>query len=165
MVSDNTRLLFCTTRVLLRRLQSDAELSKVTHVIVDEVHERDLQSEFLLVVLKQLLVKRSELKLVLMSATADSDLFCNYFHQCPQISVPGRLFPIETLHLEDTFREPEPTVAPRLEDLEREHIESVLQSCQWKIKGKDGAAACLGLAPSTLRDRMKKHGIVRKAPK
>jgi ATP-dependent RNA helicase DHX36 len=52
--SQNTRLLFCTTGILLRRLQSDPELTGVSHVVVDEVHERDLLSDFLLVILRRL---------------------------------------------------------------------------------------------------------------
>ena len=48
-VSKDTRLLFCTTGILLRRLQSDPDLTGVSHVVVDEVHERDVLSDFLLV--------------------------------------------------------------------------------------------------------------------
>ena len=47
-VSFNTRLLFCTTGILLKRLEDDAELKNVTHVFVDEVHERSIESDFLL---------------------------------------------------------------------------------------------------------------------
>ena len=50
-----TRLLFCTTGVLLRRLHGDPELRGISHVIVDEVHERSLQSDFLLIILRDLL--------------------------------------------------------------------------------------------------------------
>ena len=53
-----TRLLFCTTGILLRRLESDPTLVGVTHVLVDEVHERTLESDFLLLALKKLLRKR-----------------------------------------------------------------------------------------------------------
>lgn len=60
--SARTRLLFCTTGILLRRMQADAMLEGVSHVFVDEVHERDLQTDFLLIVLKDLLPKRPDLK-------------------------------------------------------------------------------------------------------
>lgn len=53
--------------VLLRRLQSDPELEGVSHVLVDEVHERDLQTDFLLIILKGLLVRRPDLKVLAMS--------------------------------------------------------------------------------------------------
>ena len=58
--SSNTRMLFCTTGILLRRLQSDPDLRGVSHVIVDEVHERDLLSDFLLVILRRLAARRQD---------------------------------------------------------------------------------------------------------
>ncbi|KAM7392677.1 hypothetical protein PAMA_007682 [Pampus argenteus] len=96
-----TRLLYCTTGVLLRKLQHDRHLSSLTHIIVDEVHERSVQSDFLLTILKDVVLRRSDLQLILMSATVDCDKFSNYFNRCPVISIPGRTFPVEVFHLED----------------------------------------------------------------
>ncbi|KAM4720248.1 ATP-dependent RNA helicase dhx29 [Anableps anableps] len=98
---DWTRLLYCTTGVLLRKLQHDRHLSSLTHIIVDEVHERSVQSDFLLTILKDVVMKRSDLHLILMSATVDCDKFSSYFNRCPVISIPGRTFPVEVYHLED----------------------------------------------------------------
>lgn len=55
-----------------------------------QVHERSIDSDFLLIVLKELLKRRKDLKLVLMSATINADLFCKYFNNCPCIEIPGR---------------------------------------------------------------------------
>ncbi|KAM9338234.1 ATP-dependent RNA helicase DHX29 [Symphorus nematophorus] len=96
-----TRLLYCTTGVLLRKLQHDRHLNSLTHIIVDEVHERSVQSDFLLTILKDVVMRRSDLQLILMSATVDCDKFSNYFNRCPVISIPGRTFPVEVYHLED----------------------------------------------------------------
>ncbi|XP_052007005.1 putative ATP-dependent RNA helicase DHX57 [Xyrauchen texanus] len=101
--SSSTRLLFCTTGVLLRMLEGDAELSGITHVIVDEVHERTEESDFLLLVLKDLIMKRSDLKIILMSATLNAELFSQYFNNCPSIHIPGRTFPVEQFFLEDAI--------------------------------------------------------------
>ncbi|MBN3325252.1 DHX29 helicase, partial [Atractosteus spatula] len=98
---DSTKLLYCTTGVLLRKLQIDSLLSSVSHVIVDEVHERSVQSDFLLTILRDILQKRSDLHLILMSATVDCDKFATYFGHCPVISIPGRTFPVDVFHLED----------------------------------------------------------------
>ncbi|KAJ0013005.1 hypothetical protein NQD34_017339 [Periophthalmus magnuspinnatus] len=100
-----TRLLYCTTGVLLRKLQQDRLLSSLTHIIVDEVHERSVQSDFLLTILKDVVMRRSDLQLILMSATVDCHKFSSYFNRCPIITVPGRTFPVEVFHLEDIVEE------------------------------------------------------------
>uniref|UniRef100_A0A673N0X8 ATP-dependent RNA helicase DHX29 n=1 Tax=Sinocyclocheilus rhinocerous TaxID=307959 RepID=A0A673N0X8_9TELE len=102
---DATRLLYCTTGVLLRKLQQDRLLSSLTHIIVDEVHERSVQSDFLLTILKEVVHKRSDLHLILMSATVDCQKFANYFNRCPVVTIPGRTFPVEVFHLEDIVEE------------------------------------------------------------
>ncbi|KAJ3415050.1 ATP-dependent RNA helicase dhx29 [Chytridiales sp. JEL 0842] len=114
-VGPNTRLTFATTGILLRRLESDPDLAGVSHVVVDEVHERSLDSDFLLILLRRLVVRRQgTLKVVLMSATAESEMFKGYFEQgmhaanvgglgsvCPVLKVPGRTFPVQAYFIED----------------------------------------------------------------
>ncbi|CAN0878208.1 DExH-box ATP-dependent RNA helicase DExH3 [Linum grandiflorum] len=97
----DTRLLFCTTGVLLRKLVSDRNLRGVTHVIVDEIHERGMNEDFLLIVLKDLLPRRPELRLVLMSATLNAELFSSYFGGAPTLHIPGFTYPVRELFLED----------------------------------------------------------------
>ncbi|KAJ6289243.1 hypothetical protein OIU76_025119 [Salix suchowensis] len=87
----DTRLLFCTTGILLRRLLLDRDLKGVTHVIVDEIHERGMNEDFLLIVLRDLLPRRPELRLILMSATLNADLFSSYFGGAPAIHIPVSL--------------------------------------------------------------------------
>ncbi|KAJ3349723.1 hypothetical protein HDU83_000341 [Entophlyctis luteolus] len=99
--SSQTRLIFATTGILLRMLHGDPALTRVTHVIVDEVHERSVDSDFLLVILKDLLSKRPEFRLVLMSATIDSETFSNYFRGAPVLSIPGFTHPVTDIYLED----------------------------------------------------------------
>ncbi|VAH32463.1 unnamed protein product [Triticum turgidum subsp. durum] len=110
--NERTKLLFCTTGILLRKLSGNKDLSDVTHVVVDEVHERTILSDFLLIVLKSLVEKRSnqpgrKLKVILMSATVDSSLFARYFGDCPVISVEGRTHPVSTHFLEDVYEKME----------------------------------------------------------
>lgn len=112
-MSQETHLLFCTTGILLRRLTSDRELADVTHIIVDEVHERSLDSDLLLLLLRDVLQKNVNLRLVLMSATADADLFASYFDetlprvkgqsQVCTVEIPGFTYPVRELHLEDAL--------------------------------------------------------------
>ncbi|KAK7320141.1 hypothetical protein RJT34_04875 [Clitoria ternatea] len=97
----DTRLLFCTTGVLLRRLLVDRNLKGVTHVIVDEIHERGMNEDFLLIVLKELLLHRPDLRLILMSATLNAELFSSYFDGAPTMHIPGFTFPVRAHFLED----------------------------------------------------------------
>ncbi|KAB1225897.1 ATP-dependent RNA helicase DHX36 [Morella rubra] len=106
--NEKTKLLFCTTGILLRKLAGDKNLTGVTHVIVDEVHERSLLGDFLLIVLKNLIEKQSahrtpKLKVILMSATVDSNLFSTYFGNCPVITAEGRTHPVTAYFLEDIY--------------------------------------------------------------
>ncbi|XP_036941732.1 probable ATP-dependent RNA helicase DHX34 [Acanthopagrus latus] len=93
-----TKLLFLTEGLLLRQIQQDRTLAQYEVVIVDEVHERHLHCDFLLGVLRSLVAERSDLRLVLMSATINIKLFSDYFSSAPVLQVPGRLFPIQVIY-------------------------------------------------------------------
>ncbi|KAK9723068.1 hypothetical protein K7432_002175 [Basidiobolus ranarum] len=104
-VSDANMLVFCTTGILLRRLESDRNLDGISHIVIDEVQERTLEADFLLIVLKKLLSIRPDLKVILMSATMNTPRFSQYFSNCPIIEVPGRTFPVSVKFLEDAIEE------------------------------------------------------------
>ncbi len=104
----NTNVTVMTTGVLLRKLEQDPGLTGVTHVLVDEVHERSLDTDFLLIILRDLLPRRPNLKIVLMSATIALDIFTEYFSKAcsssAQMSIPGRTFPVKTYFLEQAIQ-------------------------------------------------------------
>ncbi|XVF76079.1 hypothetical protein PTKIN_Ptkin13bG0237300 [Pterospermum kingtungense] len=102
--SAQTRLLFCTTGVLLRQLVQDPDLHGVSHLLVDEIHERGMNEDFLLIILRDLLPRRPDLRLILMSATINADLFSKYFGNAPTIHIPGLTFPVAELFLEDVLQ-------------------------------------------------------------
>ncbi|ETV88296.1 hypothetical protein, variant 1 [Aphanomyces astaci] len=98
--SPETRLLFCTTGVLLRRLLQDPVLEGVSHIIVDEVHERNVDTDFLLSILRDVLRQRTDLRLLLMSATMNTSLFVDYFGTgTPVLSIPGFTYPVTCHYL------------------------------------------------------------------
>lgn len=109
--SARTRITYCTIGILLRRLISDPKLEGITHVIVDEVHERSLDSDMLLLLLKSVIRRRKDLQVVFMSATANADLFASYFSRGQKknenviVSVPGKMFPVEQYFLEDALHQ------------------------------------------------------------
>jgi ATP-dependent RNA helicase DHX29 len=99
--SKETRLVYATTGIVMRMLEGSNDLQDVTHLVLDEVHERSIDSDFLLIVLKKLLARRKDLKVVLMSATVDAERFSNYLGGAPVLTVPGRTFPVRVHYLED----------------------------------------------------------------
>ncbi|KAJ3004779.1 hypothetical protein NUW54_g4648 [Trametes sanguinea] len=112
---------YCTTGVFLRKMQSAlleassrSGMDEVTHIIVDEVHERDVDIDLMLVVLKRLLAERraqkKPIRIVLMSATIDSTLFRNYFpdeqgQPAGVVEIPGRAYPVQKHFLDDFIPE------------------------------------------------------------
>ncbi|XP_018531992.1 ATP-dependent RNA helicase DHX30 [Lates calcarifer] len=98
-------LLFLTVGVLLRKLQSNPFLKGVSHVVVDEVHERDINTDLLLALLRSSLKENPDLRVVLMSATGDSQRLAQYFGGCPIVKVPGFMHPVRDRYLEDVLRE------------------------------------------------------------
>lgn len=93
-----TKIVFLTVGLLLRQIQREPSLPQYQVLIVDEVHERHLHNDFLLGVLRCLLPKRPDLKVILMSATINISLFSSYFGSAPVVQVPGRLFPITVVY-------------------------------------------------------------------
>ncbi|KAJ3034589.1 hypothetical protein HDV00_004862 [Rhizophlyctis rosea] len=104
---DKTRVVFCTTGVLVRMCTDSTEggLEGVGCVVVDEVHERSVDSDFTLLLLRRLLPRYPSLRIILMSATLDSNLFSSYFSPAaPVLNVPGFTFPITDYYLEDIVK-------------------------------------------------------------
>jgi ATP-dependent helicase HrpA len=94
-----TRIKFLTDGMLLAEAASDRTLSRYDAVIIDEAHERSLNIDFLLGILKRLTVKRPDLKLIISSATLDTDKFSRHFAGAPVIAIPGRTFPVEVRYV------------------------------------------------------------------
>ncbi|KAK0464219.1 P-loop containing nucleoside triphosphate hydrolase protein [Desarmillaria tabescens] len=118
-----TKLLFCTTGVILRRLSSGDKLKDVSHIIVDEVHERSVDGDFLLLELKELLTENQTLKVVLMSATIDHETFTTYFGGAPLLTIPGFTHPVTDLYLEDVISSIDyrpPAVKPGINESRKE---------------------------------------------
>ncbi|KAJ8601618.1 hypothetical protein CTAYLR_007258 [Chrysophaeum taylorii] len=102
-VEKSSELIFMTPGTLLRK-----DLREYSHVILDEVHEEDADTEFLLIACREL-ARRREVKLVLMSATLASEKLADYFSDisdnagCPVVSIGAKVFPVSTFYLEDAL--------------------------------------------------------------
>lgn len=128
-----TKITFVTTGVLLRRMQSGNgsivdTLADISHIIVDEVHERSLDTDFLLALLRNVLRSRADLKVILMSATLDANVFIDYFagqQSVGLVNIPGRTFPVDDYYLDDVLLQTkfEPTLEEQSSDEEEEEVE------------------------------------------
>lgn len=102
-MTNQTRLVYATTGIVMRMLERSDDLGDITHLVLDEVHERSIDSDFLLIVLRKLMTRRPNLKVLLMSATVDAQRFSQYLDGAPFMTIPGRTFPVETRYLEDAI--------------------------------------------------------------
>ena len=110
-VSQATRLVLMTDGLLLAELASDPLLRRYDTIIVDEAHERTLNVDLLLGVLKRLLPRRPDLKLIVTSATLDVERVSRFFDDAPIITVTGRSYPIEVRHRQTQGDEEDPDLA------------------------------------------------------
>lgn len=94
-------LLYCSTGILLRRLQSNPGLIGASHIILDEAHERDVNTDVLLVLLRRALALNPKLHVIVMSATINAELFQKYFNDAPVLHVPGFTHPVQSFFIDD----------------------------------------------------------------
>lgn len=97
--------MFCTTGVLLKFLEMNPALNKYSHIIIDEIHERNVQTDLCLALIKQIIEKRKDIKIILMSATLNADTFSSYFDNCPSVHIDGFTFGVQEYFLEDILEE------------------------------------------------------------
>lgn len=155
---------YSTTGILLVQLQHapDEIFDSVSHIIIDEIHERDVEVDFLLILLKNIVKRRQQAnqsvpKIVLMSATIDADLFAEYFQnesldgalaRCPTLNVPGRTFPVKERYLEDLVQQFSATYEPEeLEPLLSEKATATYLDdieAQYQSQPEDIDAPCQG---------------------
>lgn len=114
-VSEKSLIKLMTDGMLLAEMQQDRFLNQYDTIIIDEAHERSLNIDFLIGYLKQLLVKRPELKLIVTSATIDPQRFSRFFNNAPIIEVSGRTFPVEMRYQD-----------PNDNDEERDQVERII---------------------------------------
>ena len=132
-VREDTAIKVMTDGILLAESQGDPLLSRYDTILIDEAHERSLNIDFLLGYLKTLLEKRSDLTVVITSATIDAERFSKHFNDAPVIEVSGRTYPVEVRWrpIERSEREespPKPERATRKEKDAPDQIAAILDA-------------------------------------
>ena len=120
--SSRTYIKLMTDGILLAETQGDPDLSEYNAIILDEAHERSLNIDFLLGHLKGLLARRKDLKLIVTSATIDTQAFSRHFDNAPIIEVTGRMYPVEVRY--------QPLDAASGEQGETSYVEAAVQAAE-----------------------------------
>ncbi|GAD97116.1 pre-mRNA-splicing factor ATP-dependent RNA helicase PRP43 [Paecilomyces variotii No. 5] len=98
MTSPKTILKYMTDGMLLREAMNDHDLNRYSTIILDEAHERTMATDVLMGLLKEVVLRRPDLKIIIMSATLDAQKFQRYFNDAPLLAVPGRTHPVEIFY-------------------------------------------------------------------
>uniref|UniRef100_A0AAX7T9P4 RNA helicase n=1 Tax=Astatotilapia calliptera TaxID=8154 RepID=A0AAX7T9P4_ASTCA len=155
--SEKTLIKYMTDGILLRESLRESDLDHYSAVIMDEAHERSLNTDVLFGLLREVVSRRTDLKLIVTSATMDSDKFASFFGNVPIFHIPGRTFPVDILFSKVAIFLPQHEVTSdqiveRLEDLENAPALAVLpiysqlpSDLQAKIfqKAPDGVRKCI----------------------
>lgn len=125
--SSATRLKYMTDGILLREATLDPYLKQYSVVIIDEAHERTLETDVLFGLLKETHRIRPDLKILIMSATLDVAKFSDFFDECPIFEIPGRTYPVEIIY---------PIDAPKLNTIRSAFVDRAVETA-WEIHTKE----------------------------
>lgn len=95
--TDKTKIKFLTDGMLLRECMVDRDLSQYSYILIDEAHERSINTDILCALVRQIQARREDLKVIIMSATLEAELFASYF-KAKVLYVQGRQYPVEVLY-------------------------------------------------------------------
>ena len=123
--NEGTMVKLMTEGILLRELELDYNLSKYSVIIVDEAHERGINMDFLLGVLKDLLKRRDDIRVIISSATMEEQKFSDFFDGAPIIKIKGKPFPVKIIYDKDSR-----FYAEHFPDVVRENVLKAIKKIQ-----------------------------------
>ncbi|HAK45906.1 MAG TPA: DEAD/DEAH box helicase [Spirochaeta sp.] len=142
--SAETRIKIMTDGILLQELKADPYMSRYSVIMIDEAHERSLNIDFILGLLKKLLETRKDLKVIISSATINTDVFSEYFNRCPVIHIETETFPVSIKY--------EPPVHDRSADSMLEKIGEITEA---HARNKEGDVLIFLQGEKVIKDCVK----------
>ncbi|KAL3636460.1 hypothetical protein CASFOL_021007 [Castilleja foliolosa] len=154
----NTVIKYMTDGVLLRETLKDSDLEKYRVIVMDEAHERSLSTDVLFGILKKVVARRRDFKLIVTSATLNAQKFSDFFGSVPIFHIPGRTFPVQTLYSKSPC---EDYVEGAVKQALTIHITSSPGDILIFMTGQDEIeATCYALS-----ERMEQHASKKEIPK
>lgn len=121
--SPQTKIKIMTDGILLQELKTDKLLSRYSCIIVDEAHERSLNIDFILGLLKYILRERPDFKVIVSSATINAQVFSEYFNNCPVVYIDSLMFPVDIIYDPPLFDSSEESLLEKIYSIIRKEIE------------------------------------------
>ncbi|CCC66886.1 hypothetical protein NCAS_0A03280 [Naumovozyma castellii] len=159
LTSPNTLIKYMTDGILLRETLLDDTLEKYSCIIIDEAHERSLNTDVLMGIFKTVLKKRTDLKIIITSATMNASKFSNFFGKAPLFTIPGRTFPVQVIYSKFP---PEDYVEAAVTETVKIHLSTPIDSGDILIfmtGQEDIETTCDVIKEKLLQVYIKKYGI------
>src|SRR6056297_1332973 len=139
-----TRIKVMTDGILLQELKTDEMLSAYSIIMVDEAHERSLNIDFILGLLKQILETRPEFKVIISSATINAQVFSTYFNGCPTVHIDTQMYPVQIVYDAPSHYSREDALQEKIEDIVLRTVDSDRQGdILIFLSGEKGIKDCL----------------------
>ncbi|KAG7734022.1 hypothetical protein KL948_001224 [Ogataea haglerorum] len=155
--SSQTRVKFMTDGILLREALMDPELDKYSCIVMDEAHERSLNTDILLGLFKRILTRRRDLKLIITSATMNAFKFSRFFGNAEQFTIPGRTYPVDVMFSAIAVQD---YVASAVKQIIRLHLRSEPGDILCFMTGQEDIETTCEELDKELTDLMKADGTL-----
>ena len=120
--SPETRVKIMTDGILLQEMKADPFLSRYSVIMIDEAHERSLNIDFILGLLKKLLETRKDMKVIVSSATINAEVFSEYFNKCPVVHIDTETFPVNITYEPPVSRESDESMLAKISEIVSRHV-------------------------------------------